>query len=390
MQLSPYQLHLGGIRTAVVEYRPLERTIDAVGRVSGSLNEASGSFRVELDLFDSDCEWLAVGQAAKIWTSTGIEPLPGRVESIGSLNSESRSRHVRVVASAPPDSVTEGQRSRVRVLCPAADAEPFRSQPVNVPPLREKEPRFAYTCPDHPDSIQTRPGRCPIDDQMLGKHALDVSERLRYWCRMHPNVSADEPGANCAECGGMELVARVISFRPAGQVLSIPETAIVDSGRRRVVFVERMAGEFEGIEVEIGPRCGDYFPVIRGLSRGTRVVAVGAFLLDAETRLNPSLAAGYFGATGKRSPLQSARDNSPLEGLTEADRAAALAQRDCPVTGKALGSMGTPVRQVVEGRVVFLCCAGCEGSLKANPGKYLVKLDAGTAKNRDTQPAVER
>jgi membrane fusion protein, copper/silver efflux system len=44
--------------------------------------------------------------------------------------------------------------------------------------------------------------------------------------------------------------------------------------------------------------------------------------------------------------------------------------------GTALGSkeMGPPVRVVVEGRVVFVCCEGCIADLKKNPAKYLAKL----------------
>ena len=54
---------------------------------------------------------------------------------------------------------------------------------------------------------------------------------------------------------------------------------------------------FDGVEVVLGPRCGDSYPVVRGLEPGQRVAVAGAFLLDAETRLNPSLVAGYFGAS---------------------------------------------------------------------------------------------
>jgi hypothetical protein len=36
--------------------------------------------------------------------------------------------------------------------------------------------------------------------------------------------------------------------------------------------------------------------------------------------------------------------------------------------------MGTPTRVVISGRAVFLCCDGCEDSLKQEPAKYLAKL----------------
>ena len=62
--------------------------------------------------------------------------------------------------------------------------------------------------------------------------------------------------------------------------------------------------------------------------------------------------------------------------LAEADRAAAMAQKVCPVSGEALGSMGTPIKVTVDGRDVYLCCAACKDQLLADPRKYLAKLNA--------------
>ncbi len=178
----------------------------------------------------------------------------------------------------------------------------------------------------------------------------------------------------------------MISYAPAGQVLAVPRSAVVDAGVRKVVFVESMPGMFDGVEVVLGPRCGDFYPVVRGLEAGQRVAFAGAFLLDAETRLNPSLAAGYFGAgrgerggcrraaraVRAREVLPPTRSSSPE--LAPEDRLLAERQKLCPVTNKPLGSMGTPARVVVSGQVVFLCCDGCEGALKRDPAKYLAKL----------------
>jgi hypothetical protein len=60
--------------------------------------------------------------------------------------------------------------------------------------------------------------------------------------------------------------------------------------------------------------------------------------------------------------------------LSEADRAAALAQKICPVSGHELGGMGTPVKVTVAGRDVFLCCESCRDPILAEPDKYLAKL----------------
>ena len=70
----------------------------------------------------------------------------------------------------------------------------------------------------------------------------------------------------------------------------MPESAVIDTGTRKVVYVETEPGVFEGREVVLGPRIGDRFPVLEGLAPGEKVAAAGAFLIDAESRLNPGAA----------------------------------------------------------------------------------------------------
>lgn len=178
----------------------------------------------------------------------------------------------------------------------------------------------------------------------------------------------------------MELRPRAISFRPAGKVLAVPDSAVVDTGLRKVVFVEAMPGMFDAVEVSVGAPCAGYYPVIRGLDAGQRVAAAGAFLLDAETRLNPGLAATYFGAArrgGDSARIENAtakilaKAQLALDSLSPDDRMAAARQKVCPVTRKALGSMGAPRKIVVAGKTVFLCCEGCEDAVTSNPAKYV-------------------
>ncbi len=171
---------------------------------------------------------------------------------------------------------------------------------------------------------------------------------------------------------------------------AIPETAVVDTGSRRVVFVETMPGMFDGIEVTLGPRCGDYYPVIKGLESGQKIATVGAFLIDAEARLSPDLAAAYFGAartaepsagtsgapvaTGTKAPVAKRAKKQAAAKLSAADEQLVKQQKICPVTEADLDSMGGPVPVEVAGRRVFICCKGCEKALKADPQKYLAKL----------------
>jgi hypothetical protein len=57
--------------------------------------------------------------------------------------------------------------------------------------------------------------------------------------------------------------------------------------------------------------------------------------------------------------------------LTEADRPGIERQRVCPVTQAKLGSMGPPVKLLVGGQPVYLCCQGCVAKVQQNPQFYL-------------------
>ena len=54
----------------------------------------------------------------------------------------------------------------------------------------------------------------------------------------------------------------------------------------------------------------------------------------------------------------------------QVDAVAIARQKVCPVSGKPLGSMGTPVAVDANGQRVFVCCAGCVDAVKLNPTKY--------------------
>ncbi len=187
------------------------------------------------------------------------------------------------------------------------------------------------------------------------------------------------------------------SDSPPGEVLAVPASAVVDTGREQLVYVDRGGGMFDGVLVELGRRCGEWYPVTGGLAAGDRVATVGALLLDAETRLNPSLAAGYFGAsrpatadaasdigtsTAESEPEtaepETADDeqaiSAALAELPPSESALARRQRLCPVTGLRLGSMGKPIVVHVAGRDAWICCSACEAKLRAKPDQYLSKL----------------
>jgi membrane fusion protein, copper/silver efflux system len=73
-----------------------------------------------------------------------------------------------------------------------------------------------------------------------------------------------------------------VGFPPT---LVVPADAIVDSGLRKTVFVDRGDGYFEPRLVETGRRIGDDVEVTKGLVAGERIVTSGTFFVDSESRM---------------------------------------------------------------------------------------------------------
>ena len=124
---------------------------------------------------------------------------------------------------------------------------------------------FKYACPDHPDQYATLPDKCPIS--------------------------------------GNALVM-------TGGVLAVPKRAVIDTGLRKIVFIDRGESGYELLEVELGPEAWAevehnghrskqrFYPVAKGLNPGDMVVSNGNFLLDSQTQLTGSAAGAYGGALG--------------------------------------------------------------------------------------------
>ncbi len=119
-----------------------------------------------------------------------------------------------------------------------------------------------------------------VDDYLAGK----------WISPMHPEVISSKPG-NCTVCG-MKLVKAsslgFVSGNSAKEIpLVIPQTAALITGKRAVVYVALPGDKplFEGREVVLGPKVGDYYIVVSGLSEGEKVVKRGAFKIDSELQI---------------------------------------------------------------------------------------------------------
>jgi Cu(I)/Ag(I) efflux system membrane fusion protein len=75
----------------------------------------------------------------------------------------------------------------------------------------------------------------------------------------------------------------------AGPVVSVPNSAVLDSGARQVVLIARGEGRFEPRQVHLGTRGDDWVQVLDGVKPGEMVVVGANFLIDAESNLRAAL-----------------------------------------------------------------------------------------------------
>src|SRR5262245_40476858 len=109
-----------------------------------------------------------------------------------------------------------------------------------------------------------------------------------------------------------------------GEKLVVPEPAILDSGVRQIVFVDKGQGRFAPQEVQLGDRVDHYVEVRGGLTAGERVVTSGNFLIDSESKLQAAESTmGMMGAIGMGDwQMESAKpmEMGGMEGMEKGGR----------------------------------------------------------------------
>jgi membrane fusion protein, copper/silver efflux system len=451
VQLSPERIQLAGIQTTEVTYQPLVKEITTVGnvaydesRLARVVSRVSGY--VEKLYVNKTFTWCKAGEPlAEIYSpdlySTAEELLLAshrtggidlaasarkRLELLG-VSDEEINALVKSGTSSPRLLIRSPQQGYVMVkdVVKGSRVEPGMTL-LEVADLStvwieaevyEKDMPLVHQGQMIEATVDSLPGRTFVGQVLLVYPRVSTTTRT-----VGVRFSVDNPKGELrpgmfATVRISTLISQTELFQTAANpqnvkhddVLAVPERAVVDTGAKQIVFVEREPGLFEGVEVQLGPRAGAMYPVLKGLKAGDRVAAAGAFLIDAETRLNPSAAAAYFGAsggpqTGAAHPAAAPRSSSEthtadqstkrpaaetpeaepdpgaeaarenLAALSPEDRKLAEAQRLCPITNSLLGSMGPPEKVVIKGQVVFLCCGGCKEEALKNPDKTLEKV----------------
>lgn len=216
---------------------------------------------VKLDAYESDLKWLRYGQQVTF----EIEAYPGEtfrgnisfIDPV--LNAETRTVKIRVNVDNTDGRLKPNMFVRAKVQSRVASGG------------RVMEPALAgkWMCPMHPEILKDGPGDCDL-------------------CEM-PLVPTDS-------------LYRPIDDDKAEAPLVVPVSAPLITGKRAVVYVARPDAQrtYEGREVVLGPRAGDYYIVREGLQEGELVVVNGNFKIDSamQIRTKPSMMSPTGGGQG--------------------------------------------------------------------------------------------
>lgn len=85
------------------------------------------------------------------------------------------------------------------------------------------------------------------------------------------------------------MYADVVLKAERGDALAVPQTAVLDTGSRKLVFVSRGEGRFDPREIKTGYLAGGYYQVLEGLAEGEKVVTSANFLIDSESQLSTAI-----------------------------------------------------------------------------------------------------
>jgi len=321
VRIAPEKVQRAGVRTAVVERRSLTRGVRAVGTIVADESKLAAlavkfdGFVEELFVPVTGMEVKAGDPLARVWIespeilrkqSDYLAALRGS-GAASSRDSKYAENNLRLFGI--PDPVIARLRAtrepvRSIVLTAAAGGTVLEKPALNGMRFAAGDPLFKIA------ELSTVWVMAEVSERDLG--ALKIGQAAKATLRAYPGetfegrVAFIYPEFNIAartatvrievpngdrrlKLGqyGDVTIAAALSGTP---VVAVPESAIIDSGTRRVAFVDKGEGVFEPRDLAIGGRGNGFVEIRDGLAEGERIVVSGNFLIDAESNLRAALA----------------------------------------------------------------------------------------------------
>jgi Cu(I)/Ag(I) efflux system membrane fusion protein len=341
VKVSPGRMQLLGVRTEAAAMRMLTRTVRAAGTVhfhesrqvlitpkfEGWVEKLAvphtgdhvkrGQILAELysfDLYRVQVEHFNLGRVsnAELGPLSRLRYLGIAEEDIQRVVREGRASRTLPLRSPINGVVTEKQA--VEGMRAAPGETLFRIVDTSVvwviAEIYEQDLGDIATGQDAEVSVLAYPGRKFTGKVSLIYPAVNAATRTA-------RVRIELPNNDGALRAGMFATAQIAARPKEVQPLAVPKSAVIDTGMRRIVFVERGEGRFEPREIKTGVHAGDYVAVLEGLEAGEKVLTSANFLIDAEANLSAALRAlakpGERKTEEKKTEGEKPQEKSPTE-----------------------------------------------------------------------------
>ncbi len=326
--VDPRRQQMIGVRTDAVATRRLDRTISTIGRVSldeRRITHVHTKFSGWINKVFVDYTWQHVRKGEPLFTIYSPELVSTQEEYLLAVKAQSSlGDHAIQEVSGGAHSLLKAARRRLLLWDISEDqieklartGEVRQDLVVHSPAeghithrnafenMRVEPGTEIYTIADHSSvwvhveiyendislvrlrqhasmTVESYPGR-----QFFGKvtyiepHVMEQTRTMR--------ARLEFPNADLTLKPGM--YAEVKLKVPSRTVVAVPESAVLRTGERDIVFVDHGDGRMELRQVQLGGRAGDYYAVLKGLKVGEEIVVAGNFLIDAESKVQGAIA----------------------------------------------------------------------------------------------------
>ncbi len=311
--IQPQQRQLIGVKTAAVGKRALHRTIRAAGRVE--YNEKSlAAVSLKVGGWIEELFVKSTGEAVRKGQPLFALYSPDLLEAQRNYLIARASRDEGILRAAR-DRLFLWDVSEEQIRAIEEKNEPF----VRLPILSKVE------------GIVTRRNVVQGAYAEAGRDLLEIADLSTVWIHADvyeyevPEVKVGQPAsAHLSAFPGEAVQGKVVYIYPylneitrtvrvrlevpnaegklkpgmyaevampvdLGEPLAVPDEAVMDTGARRIAFVDLGEGRFEPREVDLGPRADGFVAVRKGLKEGEKVAVSGNFLIDSESRIKSAL-----------------------------------------------------------------------------------------------------
>jgi Cu(I)/Ag(I) efflux system membrane fusion protein len=308
IKLSPGKIQRAGVRSEAVVRKIIARMVRVPGTVK--LDERRVSVvSMRADSFIERVENVTTGDrvrkgqrlvevfspdvnaaAAQLISSPGFEGSRRRLENLN-VPSEiiaemERTRKVplTIIWSAPRDGIVLERNATDGMKAPSGQVL-FRLADISVIWILADIPERDIGAIRVGSSVTLR-ARSLMDRTFLGKVAVVYPQINPETRSARVRIEIDnKDGALLPEM----YVDVDLTTGPAQPVLTVPEGAVIDSGTRQIVILDKGEGRFEPREVKTGARGDDLIEIREGVEEGNLVVVAANFLIDAESNLRAAL-----------------------------------------------------------------------------------------------------